>query len=170
MTGQDWGTTLNYFFSTIAQTFAALVAFVYVAAQQRISWLDSKITSLKSATIHSMGRSHDHDKWMVFKSATQIVHEGTTSTSTDAQDYARKLKTSIHEIQTVRKSIATNLIWGLAVALSSALVLAIVPIIREDSCTAIIALTFGSIATVAVGIIIGIATYNSLKVSLKEDI
>ena len=46
-------TILLYFFSTLAQSFAALVAFVFAVSQFRISWLDTKITSLKKVALYS---------------------------------------------------------------------------------------------------------------------
>ena len=143
---------------------------MYVAAQLRISWLDSKITSLKSATIYSMGKAHQHDPYMVSKTATQVANEGAAHSGTDAQNYSRELKKYISQIQVVRKSIATNLISGLAVSLATIFGIPFIPLIKDDICIVSGILVLSSVSVLWVGFVIGRSAYKSLKVSLKEDV
>ncbi len=111
-------TILLYFFSTLAQSFAALVAFVFAVSQFRISWLDTKITSLKKVALYStFGASIYSDAQIDFKmnkySATQVADFAKKKNNTDCEEVAKKLAEQIIEIQVFRKGIRNHIVWGI---------------------------------------------------------
>lgn len=159
--------TLYYFFSTIAQTFAALSAFVYVAAQQRIAWLDTRRDSLMKATAASMKMYLPSiDPYIAQKGPKQVALDGLKCSYTDAQNFATLLTKQNSAIRVTKIAIATQLKIGVLVSLSGIAGIALSPLIVKCKgwfvWLVIVMVTFGVLFA---GYKIGKFAFNSLEVA-----
>ncbi|RPJ73628.1 MAG: hypothetical protein EHM20_11930, partial [Alphaproteobacteria bacterium] len=112
-------TTLLYFFSTLAQSFAALTAFFFAAAQVRIAWVDEKITTNKKAILYCFtGTSHftvnKVDADMCKHSASEVIILGRKSSSSDVNKMADNLQSLILQMQNLRMGVRNFVIVGIA--------------------------------------------------------
>lgn len=163
--------TLYYFFSTLAQSFAALAAFVFVAAQSRIEWLDSKVTSTKMATLYLIhAGTQNIEFYMVTKSATEVANDAESRQNKELQILAKDLKGFISQIQLLRNSIQIHVIWGISMIILGLIGIAVTPLIKDCILLSwgvlifcICIATFSSFRT-------GKFIIESLKVTLKKPI
>jgi hypothetical protein len=109
-------TTLFYFFSTLAQSFAALTAFFFAAAQVRIAWIDEKITNDKKATLYCFPQYslNQVDAEMCKNSATDVVKMGRDQNINGSKQIADKLDSWIQEMQNLRKGVRNFVIIGIS--------------------------------------------------------
>jgi hypothetical protein len=162
--------TLLYFFSTLTQAFAAIVAFVYVAAQSRIAWLDSKITSEKMALLFKLNPGTPKiGFYMATRSATQTINDGLAKNE-EAKAMAEQLKGSVQQMQDIRNAIRTHIIWGIGIVMLGIVGIVSVPLIKDCNLAA------WGVLLVSAGLALfsayqtGKFACYSLKVSLKESV
>lgn len=110
--------TLFYFFSTLSQSFAALVAFFFTAAQMKISWLDEKITTNKKAILYCYtGRSHwtvnKVDAQMCKMSANEVLKKGKEIDQHGSAEIAVQLEKFLYQIRDLRESVRRFILVGL---------------------------------------------------------
>ena len=161
---------LYYFLSTIAQSFAALIAFLLAAGQGRISWLDGKISSMKMAIVIKLHPTNTEFYNSTF-SVSEIIKQAEKAPSDSfLGEKARELTEFLKEIQVFRKQLRDLVIGCTVLIVAGIALLPLVPIIA--SCGKV---TWGLIAILVVGtawqaIRIGFFVYNSLEVSLKRKV
>lgn len=167
--------TLLYFFSTLAQSFAALTAFFFAAAQVRVSWLDDKITATKKAILfHHHGTSHYTvnavEAEMCKKSATEVVQLGRTMEGVQVEDLTEKLVTLIQQMQDLRTGIRNFVIIG--IILTATGIIGILPSKAISESPIIGSVILGTVILVTLGSLsyMGKFIIDSLSVTLKKDI
>lgn len=112
--------TLYYFFSTLAQSFAALTAFVFTSAQFRISWLDQKITSSKKSLLYSMYGHSPYvgdrvDFFMNKMTATEVIEDANSKDKDKFKYQSSKLKKLILQMQEMRSDIRKFVLYGMVI-------------------------------------------------------
>lgn len=168
--------TLFYFFSTLAQSFAALTAFVFSAAQFRISWLDQKITSLKKGLLYSMNGFSMHngekvDYLMHLNSTSEVIKSASNhARSSELCGDVEKLKSYVLAMQLLRSGIKKFVIMGLLLTGLGLLGLAITPFLNEYECFSYVILFTCVILSIWSLVEMGLFIYNSLTVSLKIEL
>lgn len=164
--------TLHYFFSTLTQSFAALVAFVYVAAQGQIAWLDTKITNSKKALLYQMhGSSREIEFHLARYSATEAAKHASEQRGAPEilRLMANDLTDYIKKIQKIRKEIKTLVVFCTTLVISSLLVIPLVPTIEKNNLGNSAMIIF-SLAAIFGGWKSGSFIYKSLTVTLREKI
>lgn len=163
-------TTLYYFFSTLAQSFAALVAFVYVAAQTRIAWLDAKVTSSKMVLLYKIhAGSNNIDYYMAINSATDVAKDAASRNTPEFKKLSTDLSVHVSRIQELRNHIREHVKWGFLTVVVGLLGIALTPFIVKCSAVSYILLALGSIFSVFSASRMGKFVIESLNVSLKND-
>lgn len=163
--------TFYYFFSTIAQSFAALVAFLFAAAQLRVQWLDNKVTVSKRALLYLLHPGTPNiDYYMTLNTATDTVSEGQKRASAEILMQSNSLAKSIDDIQNLRKSIGSHVIINMSLVIFSILGIPFVEYIAVSPTLPCRVLLSYSLAAVSAAVFTGFFIYNSLKVSLRRKI
>lgn len=164
--------TFYYFYSTLTQAFAALIAFVYVATQSRISWLDSKITSEKMVLLLRMNSgTRNVEYYVATHSATQAVNLGFEHTSSDVKEKAEHLGNLISEMQTLRANSSRYISWGIGMVILGLIGILLAPLTDSFNTYCSSALLFISfLFALRSALLIEKFVRDSLKVSLKENI
>ena len=178
--------TLLYFFSTLAQSFAALTAFVYIASQARISWIDNKVTATKKTLLYSMNGAsmysgHSVDFQMNKFSATEVAkqgrkrgalltEQGNVRGGEDCLSLAEELESHIRKLQELRKNIKYFVFWGLFIMVIGIIGIPVTSFIKDCWAFSNIVMGILSLVSIVVCLFMGNFIYKSLEVSLKNDI
>lgn len=161
--------TLFYFFSTIAQSFAALTAFVFAAAQMRISWLDSKITAQKYVLVVEIYGNLDPEYHSSLKTASEIVEHFKNSTGVN-KNRAIELAKSLEQIQELRNSVTQLLKIGIGTCLTGLVILPFSVFISKDPLICWSVIIIGLIISIYSSLKILIFITQALDVSLKKKV
>ncbi len=164
---------LYYFLSTLAQSFAALTAFVFMAAQNRVAWLDGRITAVKMALLYRLhGGTLQIDYYMNTVAASEAVLQGEKKSDPTTQRLSSDLKDLLEQIQTLRAQMKTQTVLGISITLASMILIATVPLIESehtiDHKVAWTIIGIGAAAGLLGGGSIGWFIFDSISVSLKK--
>ena len=165
--------TLLYFFSTIAQAFAALAAFILTASHARISWVDEKITSNKKAILYTFNGTNHYtvnrvDFEMCKLNATEVVKKGRENS--DTKELAEKLALYIDQMQDLRSGIRNFVIVGMTMtAIGIIGILFSKPISEKPEYVMTVIYLFLPAISISL-FFMGKFIYQSLAVSLKMNI
>lgn len=93
--------TSYYFYSTLAQAFAAITAIIYVASQTRIKYFEDEINAIKKSILYlNYGHSHytgfQVDKEMNKQSAIQVIEANKNKDGAEFKMLSEKLQNRVN--------------------------------------------------------------------------
>lgn len=160
--------TLLYFFSSIAQGYAALSALLFAAAQTRIAWLDNNLTQKKlSLVLDVFGQPIDYH--MAKFTVTEVITRAKAVGNAQSKEKAKELKENLEAIVLFRTKTKVMMLHTLGMTFTGFIGLAFNPFINKSEL-----LSKVLIGTVLLGIawslyLIGLYILNSLTVKKKVD-